>query len=97
MADLPHSLFSQMTTPIAPFVNKDAENARSKWLIDNQWNTISLNDGRESPSNMKYMVVGVDTMSKSIVEIAWKLYDAHFDNVFPVESLDSLILEFGHL
>jgi len=76
MADLPHSLFSQMTTPIAPFVNKDAENARSKWLIDNQWNTISLNDGRESPSNMKYMVVGVDTMSKTIVEIAWKLYDA---------------------
>jgi len=67
----------QFATISAPLMNNmEAKKARSKWLDDNQWNTISPNDGRDPPSNMKYMVVGVDTMSKSIVEIAWKLYDA---------------------
>ena len=37
----------------------EALNQRKKWLEDNNWNDIT--PGRELPSNIKYMVVDIET------------------------------------
>ena len=63
-----------------PLLSNQAIKDREKWLKTNQWDTISI--GRHIPSNIKYVVVDVEThdwdifdrnnRSKSrIVELAW--------------------------
>ena len=68
-----------------PLLSNQAIKDRKEWLKTNQWDTISI--GRHIPSNVKYMVVDVEThdwdifdrnnRSKSrIVELAWLAYNA---------------------
>ena len=42
-----------------PLKRIEALNQRKKWLGDNNWNDIT--PGRELPSNIKYMVVDIET------------------------------------
>ena len=68
-----------------PLLSNQAIKDRKEWLKTNQWDTISI--GRHIPSNIKYVVVDVEThdwdifdrnnRSKSrIVELAWLAYNA---------------------
>ena len=60
----------------------EALNQRKKWMEDNNWNDIT--PGRELPSDIKYMVVDVEThdwrlnsgyKNGRIVEIAWMVFN----------------------
>jgi len=84
-----------------PLKRIEALNQRKKWLEDNNWNDIT--PGRELPSNIKYMVVDIEThdwtskdpllsTGSRIVEIAWKLFSDEGDCL---ESKQYLIQPYG--
>lgn len=85
-----------------PLLSNQAIKDREEWLKTNQWDTISI--GRHIPSNIKYVVVDVETHdwnafdyndhSKSrIVEMAWLAYDATGE---VVDSKQYLIKPYGY-
>ena len=67
-----------------PLLSNQAIKDREEWLKTNQWDTISI--GRHIPSNVKYVVVDVEThdwnifdyndrSESRVVELAWMLID----------------------
>lgn len=88
---------------VGPLKNIEALTQREKWLHDgNKWDNI-VTGGRQIPSNVKYLVVDLEThdwtnigcgllASGCIVEIAWKLFD---DKDACLESKQYLIKPYG--
>jgi len=85
-----------------PLLSNQAIKDRKEWLKTNQWDTISI--GRHIPSNVKYMVVDVEThdwnstkardySTGRVVELAWMLVDAK-DNC--IEQKQYLIKPYGY-
>ena len=85
-----------------PLLSNQAIKDRKEWLKTNQWDTISI--GRHIPSNVKYVVVDVEThdwnifdyndrSESRVVELAWMLIDNKGEHI---ESKQYLLKPHGY-